>query len=235
MNLLKRIYSILLKKYGFQGWWPLLDCNGTNPTKTGLIKGYHPKDYSYPGNNKQRFEICIGAILTQNTSWPQVEKALLNLKGLKALTPQAIKKLNLEKLKQVIKPSGYFNQKAGKIKEFTDFYLSLKNKSPARDELLNVWGIGPETADSILLYAFNVPEFVVDAYTRRIFSKLGFIKKHASYEEIKKLFEKNLPKNPRIYQEYHALIVEHAKRYYSKKPYGKNDLLLKVIKIKRFK
>ena len=98
MNLLKRVYNILLKKYGFQGWWPLLDCNGTNPTKTGLIKGYHPKDYSYPGNNKQRFEICIGAILTQNTSWPQVEKALLNIKGLKALTPQAIKKLSLKKL-----------------------------------------------------------------------------------------------------------------------------------------
>ncbi|OIO63783.1 endonuclease III [Candidatus Woesearchaeota archaeon CG_4_10_14_0_2_um_filter_33_10] len=235
MNLLKRVYNILLKKYGFQGWWPLLDCNGTNPTKTGLIKGYHPKDYSYPGNNKQRFEICIGAILTQNTSWPQVEKALLNIKGLKALTPQAIKKLSLEKLKQAIKPAGYFNQKARKIKEFTDFYLSLKNRVPTREELLNVWGIGPETADSILLYAFKVPTFVVDAYTRRIFSKLGFIKKHASYEEIKKLFENNLEKDLKLYQEYHSLIVEHAKRHYSKKPYGKNDLLLKVIKIKRFK
>ena len=235
MNLLKRIYSILLKKYGFQGWWPLLSCNGANPTKTGSIKGYHPKDYSLPKNNSQRFEVCIGAILTQNTSWPQVEKALLNLKGLKALTPWAIKKLNLEKIKQAIKPAGYFNQKARKIKEFTDFYLSLKNRIPARDELLNVWGIGPETADSMLLYAFNIPEFVVDAYTRRVFSKLGFIRKDASYEEIKKLFEKNLPRDSRLYQEYHALIVEHAKKHYSKKPYGKKDLLLNIVKTKSFK
>ncbi len=235
MNLLKRIYSILLKKYGFQGWWPLLGCKGTNPTKTGSVKGYHPKDYSYPKNDNQRFEVCIGAILTQNTSWPQVEKALLNLKGLKALTPWAIKKLNLEKIKQAIKPAGYFNQKARKIKEFTDFYLSLKNRIPARDELLNVWGIGPETADSMLLYAFNIPEFVVDAYTRRVFSKLGFIRKDASYEEIKKLFEKNLPRDSRLYQEYHALIVEHAKKHYSKKPYGKKDLLLNIVKTKSFK
>jgi len=160
---------------------------------------------------------------------------LLNLKGLKALTPWAIKKFSLEKLKKAIKPSGYFNQKAKKIKKFTDFYLSLKNRIPARDELLNVWGIGPETADSMLLYAFNIPEFVVDAYTRRVFSKLGFIRKDASYEEIKKLFEKNLPKNLKIYQEYHALIVEHAKKHYSKKPYGKKDLLLNIVKTKSFK
>lgn len=215
--MIKLIYDWMLKSYGPQGWWPLLSCKGTNPTKTGSIKGYHSGDYSHPKNNNQRFEICIGAILTQNTSWPQVEKALLNLKGLKALTPQAIKKLNLEKLKQAIKPSGYFNQKARKIKEFTDFYLSLENRVPTRDELLNVWGIGPETADSILLYAFNVPEFVVDAYTRRVFANLGFIDQKAKYNEIKKLFENNLPKNLKIYQEYHALIVEHAKRYYSKK------------------
>jgi len=235
MNLLKRIYSILLKKYGFQGWWPLLGCKGTNPTKTGSVKGYHPKDYSYPKNDNQRFEVCIGAILTQNTSWPQVEKALLNLKGLNALAPQKLKKLNQEKLKQAIKPAGYFNQKARKIKEFTDFYLSLKNRMPTRDELLKLWGIGPETADSILLYAFKMPEFVVDAYTRRVFSKLGFIRKDASYEEIKKLFEKNLPRDSRLYQEYHALIVEHAKKHYSKKPYGKKDLLLNIVKTKSFK
>jgi len=212
MNLLKRIYSILLKKYGFQGWWPLLGCKGTKPTKTGSIKGYHSGDYSCPRNNSQRFEICIGAILTQNTSWPQVEKALLNLKKLKALSPESLMKLDESKLKQAIKTAGYFNQKAKKLKIFAEFYINLKARTPTRDELLNVWGIGPETADSILLYAFNVPEFVVDAYTRRIFSKLGFIEKNASYNKIKKLFEKNLEKDFRLYQEYHALIVEHAKR-----------------------
>jgi len=228
MNLLKRIYSILLKEYGFQGWWPLLSCKGTNPTKTGSIKGYHPKDYSYPRNNKQRFEICIGAILTQNTSWPQVEKALINLKKIDAISPKKIKEIEIKELCNAIKPAGYFNQKAKKLKTLAEFYISLKSKTPARDGLLNVWGIGPETADSILLYAFNVSEFVVDAYTKKVFSKLGFIKKHASYEEIKKLFENNLEKDFKLYQEYHALIVEHAKRHYSKKPYGENDPLLKA-------
>ena len=169
MNKIHQIYNMLLKLYGPQGWWPLLNCKGINPTKTGAVKGYHPNDYSYPKNDRQRFEICIGAILTQNTSWPQVEKALLNLKGLNALNPEEMKNLKLEKLKQAIKPAGYFNQKARKIKEFTDFYLSLNNKISTREELLELWGIGPETADSILLYAFKVPTFVVDAYTKRVF------------------------------------------------------------------
>ena len=212
MKKIYQIYNMLLKLYGPQGWWPLLECKGTNPTKSGDVKGYHPNDYSYPKNNIQRFEICIGAILTQNTSWPQVEKALLNLKKLKALTPLKIKKLNLEKLKQAIKPAGYFNQKAKKLKIFAEFYTNLKGKTPTREELLNVWGIGPETADSILLYAFKIPEFVIDAYTKRVFAKLGIIQKDEQYEKVKKLFEDNLPKDFKLYQEYHALIVEHAKR-----------------------
>lgn len=235
MNKIRQIYNALLKIYGPQGWWPLLGCKGTKPTKTGSIKGYHPRDYSHPKNNNQKFEICIGVILTQNTSWPQVEKALLNLKGLNALNPKEMKNLKLEKLKQAIKPAGYFNQKAKKLKIFAEFYINLKARTPTREELLNIWGIGPETADSILLYAFNVPEFVVDAYTRRVFANLGFIGQKAKYNEIKKLFENNLPKNLKIYQEYHALIVEHAKRHYSKKPYGKNGSLLKAIKTKSFK
>jgi len=212
MNKIKKFYEKLLKMYGQQGWWPLLKCEGCNPTKTGSVKGYHPNDYSYPKNDKQRFEICIGAILTQNTSWPQVEKALLNLKELKALTTQTIKKLNLEKLKQAIKPSGYFNQKAKKLKIFAEFYFNLKGKTPTREDLLNIWGIGPETADSILLYAFKVPTFVIDAYTKKVFVKLGLIGKNEKYEKVKKLFEENLPKDFKLYQEYHALIVEHAKR-----------------------
>jgi len=110
MNKVHQIYNMLLKLYGPQGWWPLVGCKGTNPTKTGAVKDYHPNDYSYPKNDGQRFEICIGAILTQNTSWPQAEKALLNLKGLNALNPEEMKNLKLEKLKQAIKPAGYFNQ-----------------------------------------------------------------------------------------------------------------------------
>jgi endonuclease-3 related protein len=211
MNKIKYFYEKLLEKYGPQGWWPLLDCKGCNPTKTGSIQGYHPNDYSYPKNNKQRFEICIGAILTQNTSWPQVEKALIHLKKVNAINPDKIKNIKINELCNAIKPAGYFNQKAKKLKIFSEFYINLKGKTPKRGELLALWGIGPETADSILLYAYKVPSFVVDAYTKRIFSEMKLIKKHGTYNNIKKLFEDNLEKDFKLYQEYHALIVEHAK------------------------
>ena len=225
MNKLLRVYNCLLKEYGSQGWWPLLDFKGRNPTKTGSIIGYHPGDYSFPKNEAQKFEICIGAILTQNTAWPNVEKALANLKKLKAIGANAINKIDIEKLKKAIKPAGYFNQKAKKLKEFSKFYLQLKGKTPTREQLLSVWGVGRETADSILLYAYKIPIFVVDAYTKRIFSKLGFFKETADYDEIRELFEKNLPKDFRVYQEFHSLIVEHAKQHYTKKLYGKNCFL----------
>ena len=100
---------------------------------------------------------------------------------------------------------------------FTEFYITLNDRTPTREELLSIWGIGKETADSILLYAFKIPTFVIDAYTRRIFSNLGLIEKNAEYDKIKSLFENNLKLNLIVYQEYHALIVEHAKRHYSKK------------------
>jgi len=212
---IQKIYDLLLKKYGLQGWWPLLDVKGNNPSGSG----YHPGDYSYPRNENQKFEIIIGSILTQNTSWLQVEKALFNLKKMNALNEKRIKKLSDGKLKEAIKCAGYFNQKAKKIRLFTDFYSSLKGKTPSREELLAIWGIGDETADSILLYGYKVPTFVIDAYTKRIFSHLKIIKESDSYMHIKHLFEKSIPRNLEIYQEYHALIVEHAKQCYSKKPY----------------
>ncbi len=117
-----------------------------------------------------------------------------------------------------MKPAGYFNQKSKKLKTLSEFWISLKRGHPSRDSLLSLWGIGPETADSILLYAFKVPVFVVDAYTRRIFSRLGFISAKADYEEIRSLFESRLPSEYSLFQEYHALIVEHAKRYCLTKP-----------------
>jgi endonuclease-3 related protein len=221
-NKIQEIYNWFLNEYGFQGWWPLIDCKGCNPTKTGSIKGYHPKDYSYPKNEKQRFEISIGAILTQNTAWPNVEKALLNLKKISCIDPKKILSLNNKKLKNAIKPAGYFNQKAKKLKIFSEFYLDLKGKTPSREELLDVWGIGPETADSILLYAYKIPSFVVDAYTKRIFTNLKLIKSDQSYDEIKELVENNLKKDFRLYQEFHALLVEHAKRFYNKKEFYNN-------------
>lgn len=207
---LKRKYDELIAKHGKQGWWPLMEVKGCNPTKTGSHRGYHPGDYSYPKNERQRFEICVGAILTQNTSWTNVEKALANLYEINCLKPESIAAMEDEKLKEAIRPSGYFNQKAKKLKVFAEFFLGLKG-NPGRDELLQLWGIGPETADSILLYAYKVPVFVVDAYTRRIFSRLGIIGKNDNYEKIRGVFEENLPGDYRILQEYHALIVEEAK------------------------
>jgi len=220
MDVINKIYKTLHKQYGPQGWWPLFNA------KTGKFE-YHKGDYSLPKNDAQRFEICVGAILTQNTSWVQAEKALLNLEKINALSPNAILKMSMEKLSAIIKPSGYFRQKAKKLKEFTKFYNSLNSSIPKREELLSVWGIGNETADSMLLYSFKVPTFVVDSYTKRIVSSLGLISAKDSYDEIKAFFEKNLKPDIKIYQEYHALIVEHAKHHYSKKPYGSGCFLRK--------
>ncbi|MFP4424032.1 MAG: endonuclease III domain-containing protein [Candidatus Woesearchaeota archaeon] len=198
-------YKSLLEKYGLQGWWPLLEVDGCNPTKTGSCRGYHPGDYSYPKNLRQRFEICIGSILTQNVGWINVEKALLNLSELKSIEAKELLLLSDEKLKEAIKPAGYYNQKAKKLRIFAEFFEQKRGK-PTREELLSLWGIGEETADSMLLYAYSEPTFVVDTYTRRIFDM-----KQESYGQVKEFFERNLPKDYRVYQEYHALLVEHAK------------------------
>jgi len=233
MPKLTGIYAKLLKLYGPQGWWPLLDVEGKNPTKTGSMKGYHPKDYSYPKTDKQRFEICIGTILAQNTSWVQVEKALQNLKKINYVDPKKILKINESNLGKAIKPAGYFNQKAKKLKRFSEFYISLKGKVPSREELLNMWGIGPETADSILLYAYKKPYFVIDAYTKRIFSRLGFFSEKAKYDEMQKFFMDNFPKDYKKYNEFHALIVEHAKRCCNKtNPLSEKCILKKACKFK---
>jgi len=227
MNKIQTIYNTIFSLYGPQGWWPLLECKGTNPTKTGSIQGYHPNDYSYPKNNAQVFEICVGSILTQNTSWSNVEKALLNLKKRNALNTKGMMQLSDGKLRELIKVAGYYNQKARYLRGFLEFFKTLK-KVPSREELLNIKGIGPETADSMLLYAFKVPSFVVDSYTKRIFSYCGLIQRKATYDEIKALCEQSIEPDLKIYQEFHALLVEHAKRYYSKKPFGLNCPLKKL-------
>lgn len=196
MNKIAEKYEELLKLYGARGWWPLLDLSGR----------YHPGDYSYPKNQKQVFEICVGAILTQNTAWKNVEKALLNSRNY--LDPKKILNLSQAKLAKLINSAGYFNQKAKKLRFFTEFFIDLDGKAPTREELLGIWGIGPETADSILLYAYKVPTFVVDAYTKRVFPEF----KDLSYDAIKACFEEYLVSDYTLYQEYHALIVEHAKR-----------------------
>lgn len=197
---LMKIYNLMHDSYGSQGWWPV---NGEYSGKSKL-------------NDKERFEICVGAILTQSASWKNVEKALESLRKNKCMSAEKINNINLRRLASIIKSSGYNNQKAKKLKAFVRFLISKKEIT--RENLLDVWGIGNETADSILLYAYNKPFFVVDAYTKRIFSRLGLIRKNAGYNEVQEFFMKNLPKNNRIYNEYHALIVEHAKRYCNTKP-----------------
>lgn len=227
--MIKKIYDFLYLKYGPQGWFPLIELHnntGVNPTKSGSINGYHPGNYSYPKNKVQQWEIILGCVLTQNVSWVNVERALLNLKELKAINPVQLLELDENMLKEAIKPAGYFNQKYKTLREFAIFFLALTQK-PNRKELLDLWGIGPETADCILLYAFQVPTFVVDTYTKRIFNNLKLISEKETYDEIKSLFEDNLKPNIIIYQEYHALLVEHAKRYYAKKGNYQNCPLYK--------
>lgn len=217
---IRKIFNCLFDSYGPQGWWPLTELHGVggaNPTKTGSIQGYHPGDYTYPQTREQQFEIICGALLTQNTSWTQVEKALFNLRDLNALYPEGVLSLNPEVLKEAIKPAGYYNQKAVRLKALVLWFMELDGNIPAREELLSLKGIGPETADSILLYAFKQPSFVVDSYTRRIVTNLRLVDEQAEYSEIKALFEESLPRDLEVYQEYHALLVEHAKRYYKKK------------------
>lgn len=227
-ELIIKIYEKLYELYGPQGWWPLINHDGTNPTKTGAIRGYHPGNYNLPAGRNQIYEVILGTILTQNTSWLQAELALFNLDELNVINPEKLLQLDEETLKLAIRCAGFLNQKAIYLKEITNFFISLNGIIPTRKELLAVKGVGNETADSILLYAYKQPEFVVDAYTKRIFVYLGLVDKNIKYMELKELFESNLPEDTAVYQEYHALIVEHAKRYYSKKQYGVDDPLKRL-------
>lgn len=215
MNKIHDIYKTLYKTYGPQGWWPI----------TGY--GYHKLDYTFPRNSDEIFEVCLGSILTQNTTFASVVKSLNNLHAKDALHTDAIEDMDIDELKEAIRPSGYFNQKALYVLEFIKFHKSLKGKTPTREALLHVKGIGEETADSMLLYGYNQREFKVDAYTKRLLVELGFADERTKYSEIKSLMQSSLKECIKdekrlliVYQEFHALIVEHGKRYYSKKPYG---------------
>ncbi|MFH1578485.1 MAG: endonuclease III domain-containing protein [Candidatus Omnitrophota bacterium] len=198
-EILNQVYQRLEDAFGPQHWWPA--------------------DTS--------FEVIIGAILTQSTAWINVEKAIRNLKKYKLLTPQAIKKIPLKRLAGIIRPAGYYNQKAKKIKNFIHFLFdnyqgSIKRmflKDLAlRSQLLGINGIGPETADSILLYAGNKPIFVVDAYTRRILSRHNLVRNDNSYNEIQNYFMDNLKNEVKLFNQYHALIVRLGKEICKPKP-----------------
>ncbi|KYK22107.1 endonuclease [Thermoplasmatales archaeon SM1-50] len=207
----KTLYDILLNTFGQQHWWP-------------IDEKYHLEQNSDP-----RFEIIVGAFLTQNTAWTNVEKALNNLKRQKALTIHKIAHIKDKSLKTMIQPSGFFNQKAKRLKLFST-YMEKKYKgdlqklfsqetSEIRHELLSLKGVGLETADSILLYAGNHAVFVVDSYTKRISQRFPFLISSTSYEEIQIFFENELASTiskkeiVSAYREFHALLVKLAKEY----------------------
>jgi endonuclease III related protein len=203
MNKIKQVYSKLYRSFGKQGWWPL------------TMQGLEPKHHvGKPKTSNHQFEIIMGAILTQNTNWKNVEKALTNLSKNKLINKEKIINTEHKKLAELIKPSGYYNQKAERLKIIAEFLK--QNKNPTRQQLLGVNGIGPETADSILLYAYQKPYFVIDAYTKRIFTRLGMGEK--DYNQWQELFMNNLPKDTSIFNEYHALLVELGKNHCKTRP-----------------
>jgi len=213
------LYSRLLEAYGPQGWWPLPSMAGSRGFDS---RGYHSGSFRWPRSAQGRFEIIVGAVLTQNTAWTNVEMALKRLREAGIEVPEHLLLAPASRLARFIRSSGYYNQKAKKLKVVARVFSqpgALEPRSaPTREQLLALWGIGRETADSILLYAFAKPIFVVDAYTRRIFTRLGILDGRESYDEIQEQFHRCLPKRAEVYNELHALIVEHAKRHCRSKP-----------------
>ena len=187
------LYRTLLDHFGPLNWWP-----ADSP-----------------------FEVVIGAILTQNTAWINVELAIANLKDAHALSPDKLSDLPIDRLEELIRPSGFFRQKATRLQSLsrhlvTEWQSNLNDfcsgpLDEARERLLARPGIGPETADSILLYAAYRPSFVVDAYTRRIFERVGVLRGDETYAEVRQIFMQALPEDVALYNEYHALIVQLAK------------------------
>ena len=197
--LLLDIYNRLYLRYGPQEWWP-----GEGP-----------------------FETIVGAILTQNAAWANAERALGNLRAAGCLTPRTIREMPEEDLALLIRPSGYFNTKARKLKAmaahlaaYDDDPTRWRSRDPKelRAELLSVYGIGPETADDLVLYVAGLPSFVIDAYTRRIVQRLGLAPPHDTYAANQALFEEHLPADAVLFNEYHALLDRHARETCRKEP-----------------
>lgn len=214
-NELIKIYQCLYSHYGPQGWWPVYK---SDSDYTSSRKAYHPKNYKIPQTSFESFQIITGAILTQNTNWNNVVRALYNLNkaGINSFNKILTTKDN--QLAEYIRPSGYYNQKAKKLKQAAEYFSLLKQR-PMRNEILSIWGIGEETADSILLYAFHEPFFVVDAYTKRfLFRKKIIPSTKTDYSKVQSLFIHHFPQDTDQYKEFHALLVQHGKEYCKAKP-----------------
>ncbi len=185
-----------------------------------LYEAFGPRHW-WPGDS--RFEIAVGAILTQNTAWRNVTKAITNLKANNLLSPHALHRVPVQELSAVIRPAGYYNIKARRLKHFMQFLfeesdgdlneLLGEDLASLRERLLSVNGIGPETADSILLYAGNKPTFVVDAYTRRILVRHNLIPEEGPYDELQSFFMDCLEPDPNMFNEFHALLVHLGHTY----------------------
>ncbi|MFC2056371.1 endonuclease III domain-containing protein [Chloroflexota bacterium] len=198
--MLHKIYHQLLGTYGPQNWWPA----------------------------EEPFEVMVGAILTQSVAWLNVEKAITNLKTAEALSPQALRQFSLPDIATLIYPCIYYNVKARKLKSLANWLgkycqdnlskLFANSTDQLRQQLLSVWGIGEETADSIILYAANKPVFIIDAYTRRIINRLGLAPDSDSYAVYQSLFMDNLPADATLFNEYHALLVCLGKNVCRKRP-----------------
>jgi endonuclease-3 related protein len=193
------VFNLLLERYGRQNWWPA----------------------------DSAFEVMVGSILTQNTAWINVERAIRNLKDAGVLSFRDLPRVPRERLAALIRPAGYFNVKAERLLSFCRFLVEKGGESALREmktdalrrTLLSVKGVGPETADDMMLFAFERPVFVIDAYTRRIFFRLGLARGDEDYEELRSGFESALGPNVRRYNEYHALLVRHAKEACGRNPH----------------
>jgi endonuclease-3 related protein len=199
-RILPDIHHRLLSHYGQQHWWPA----------------------------REPFEVIVGAILTQSAAWTNVEKAITNLKNTEKLSPEALRNVPDSELARLVYPCGYYNVKARKLKTFARWLgeqyddnldkLFAQDIDSLRRQLLSIYGIGEETADSIILYAGNKPIFVIDAYTRRIIGRMGLAPRSNSYSAYQRLFMANLPSDARLFNEYHALLVRLAKDVCRKQP-----------------
>lgn len=202
-----KIYELLKKEFGKQNWWPA----------------------------ETKFEMMVGAILTQNVSWNNVEIAIDNLKENDILDPFSIQSSSLGEIQKLIKPTGFYKQKSKRLKRLADAVVEndglekLLQKDDLREYLLNINGIGPETADSIILYAADRPKFVVDSYTKRIINRvIGY---EGNYRRLQQFFESNLRYDLELYKEYHALIVELGKNYCKKEPVCNGCPLIEICKL----
>ncbi len=214
-----RLYAALYEAYGPRGWWPLVRRAGKRGFDEG---GYHPGDYESPRTAADRLSVSLGAILTQNASWTNADRALRAMEAAGLIDVGALLGADTGVIEEAARPSGYFRQKTRKIKVFAEAAAEgrwfSRGKPPSREGLLGLWGIGEETADSILLYAFRVPVFVMDAYGRRILSRLGLTEDGASYAEARSLMADSMPERAEDRNECHALFVELAKRSCRKTP-----------------